>query len=246
MLLLLGIGFLAGAITALSPCVLPVLPIVLAGGASGGRRRPYAIIAGIVASFTFFTLLAAWLLDLAGLPQDFLRNLAIAMLFVVAATLIVPPFGHLLERPLYALTRRRFGDGGGGLLLGLSLGLVFVPCAGPVLAAISVLAAERQIGGEAVLLTLSYAAGAAVPMLAIALGGRRIAAPLRSRSAILRPAAGGMIALAALGIAFGVDQRFQTSIPGYTEALQERIERNSAAKQELARVTGVRRAAATA
>jgi cytochrome c biogenesis protein CcdA/thiol-disulfide isomerase/thioredoxin len=242
-LLLLGIGFLAGAITALSPCVLPVLPIVLAGGVNGGRLRPYAIITGIVASFTLFTLVAAWLLDLAGLPQDFLRNLAIAMLFVVAATLIVPPFAHLLERPLYALTRRRFGDGGGGLLLGLSLGLVFVPCAGPVLAAISVLAAERQIGGEAVLLTLSYALGAAVPMLAIALGGRRIAAPLRSRSAILRPAAGGVIALAALAIAFGVDQRFQTSIPGYTEALQERIERNSAAKEELARVTGVRRAA---
>ncbi len=77
---------LAHAATALSPCVLPVLPIVLAGGASGGRRRPYAIIAGLVTSFTVFTLAAAWLLDLLGLPQDFLRNLAIAMLFVVAAT----------------------------------------------------------------------------------------------------------------------------------------------------------------
>ena len=84
MLLLLAIGFVAGVVTALSPCVLPVLPIVLAGGATG--RRPLAIVAGIVLSFTVFTLFAAWLLDLLGLPDDVLRNLAIALLFVVALT----------------------------------------------------------------------------------------------------------------------------------------------------------------
>ena len=76
MLLLLAIGFVAGVVTALSPCVLPVLPIVLAGGAT--VRRPLAIVAGIVLSFTVFTLFAAWLLDLLGLPEDVLRNLAIA------------------------------------------------------------------------------------------------------------------------------------------------------------------------
>ena len=61
-LLLLPIAFLAGIITAVSPCVLPVLPIVFAGGASGGRRRPYAIVAGLVTSFAVFTLFATWLL----------------------------------------------------------------------------------------------------------------------------------------------------------------------------------------
>jgi cytochrome c biogenesis protein CcdA/thiol-disulfide isomerase/thioredoxin len=238
MIVLLGVGFLAGLITALSPCVLPVLPIILAGGVSGGRRRPYAIIAGIVASFTFFTLAASALLDLAGLPQDFLRNLAIVMLFVVAAVLILPRFGQLLERPLYFLTRRRAGDAAGGLVLGLSLGLVFVPCAGPVLAAISVLAAEREIGAEAIVLTLSYALGAAVPMLAIALGGRRVSGPLRSRARFLRPASGVLIAAAALAIAFGLDQRFQTSVPGYTQAVQDRVERSGAAERELRRLTG--------
>jgi cytochrome c biogenesis protein CcdA/thiol-disulfide isomerase/thioredoxin len=241
MVILLGIAFLAGFITALSPCVLPVLPIVLAGGATGGRRRPYAIIAGIVASFTLFTLAAAWLLDLAGLPQDFLRNLAIAMLFVVAATLLVPRFAHLLERPLYVLTRRRAGDTGSGFVLGLSLGLVFVPCAGPVLAAITVLAAQRRIDGEGVLVTLAYAVGAAVPMLLVALGGRTVSGALRARMRVLRPAAGAVIGLAALAIAFGVDRRFQTSIPGYTEAFQERVERSAAARRELARLaTGER------
>ncbi len=107
MLVLLGIGFLAGVITAVSPCVLPVLPILLAGGAS---RRPFAIIAGLVVSFTAFTLAASSLLSALGLPQDLLRNLAIAMLFVLAATLLFPQIAFVLERPLAFMTRRRGGD----------------------------------------------------------------------------------------------------------------------------------------
>ena len=115
MVVLLVIGFLAGVITAVSPCVLPVLPIILAGGATAtGRRRPFAIIAGLVASFTAFTLAASSLLSALGLPQDFLRNLAIAMLFVLAATLLFPQIGYLLERPLAFMTRRRGGELGGG------------------------------------------------------------------------------------------------------------------------------------
>jgi cytochrome c biogenesis protein CcdA/thiol-disulfide isomerase/thioredoxin len=238
MLVLLAIGFVAGAITAISPCVLPVLPILLAGGASGGERRPYAIVAGLVASFTFFTLAAAWLLDALGLPQDVLRNLAVALLFLVAATLLFPSVAHWVERPFYPLTRLRPGDVGGGLLLGASLGLVFVPCAGPVLAAVAVLAAGRQVGGEVVLLTLAYALGAALPMLAIALFGRRAADALRPRIAWLRPALGAIVGLTALAIAFGLDKPFQTSVPGYTEALQERIERSARADEELGRLTG--------
>ena len=180
MLVLIGIGFLAGVITAISPCVLPVLPIVLAGGATGSGRRPLAIVAGLVASFTAFTLSAAALLDALGLPQDTLRDAAIALLFVLAATLLVPQLGILLERPFAFLTRRRGGELGGGFLLGVSLGLVFVPCAGPVLATITVLAAERQVGLDAVLLTLAYSIGAAVVLLAVALGGQRVSRRLRA------------------------------------------------------------------
>src|SRR6266508_2775257 len=105
MLVLLGIGFLAGIVTAVSPCVLPVLPILLAGGASG--RKPLRIVAGLVGSFTVFTLFAAWLLDRLGLPGDFLRNLAIATLFLLAFTLLVPQAAVLLGRPLARLTRLR-------------------------------------------------------------------------------------------------------------------------------------------
>jgi cytochrome c biogenesis protein CcdA len=95
-LVLIAVGFAAGLITALSPCVLPVLPILLAGGATGGRRRPYAIVAGLIASFTAFTLAGVWLLDALGLPKDLLRNIALVLLFVVAASLLVPRLGLLL------------------------------------------------------------------------------------------------------------------------------------------------------
>jgi len=244
MLVLLGVGFVAGLVTALSPCVLPVLPIVLAGGASG--RRPVAIIAGLVGSFTLFTLTAGWLLDRLDLPQDLLRNVAIALLFVVAATLLVPQLGDLAARPLERLARRPAGDLGGGVLLGASLGLVFVPCAGPVLAAITVLVAKSNVGIDGVLLTLAYALGAAVPLLAIAFAGRGVAGKLRSQAELVRRTAGVVILCTAIAIAFGLDQRLQTFIPGYTQAVQDRVEKSSRAAAQLRKLTGARELTATA
>ena len=238
MLILVAIGFVAGIVTALSPCVLPVLPIVLAGGATG--RRPLAIIAGIVVSFTVFTLFAAWLLDLLGLPQDVLRNLAIALLLLMALSLLIPKVGELLARPLQALSRRGSGDYGGGFLLGASLGLVFVPCAGPVLAAMTVIAAKRDVGLDGVVLTLAYALGAALPMLAIAFAGKRAATRLRAHATLVRRTAGVFVLVAVAAIALGVDQDLQTRIPGYTQAVQERIERSAAAQRELRELTGSR------
>jgi cytochrome c biogenesis protein CcdA/thiol-disulfide isomerase/thioredoxin len=229
-LLLLAIGLLAGAITAFSPCVLPVLPILLAGGASGGRRRPYAIVAGLVASFTLFTLFAQWLLGRLGLPQDTLRNAALVLLFLLAATLLVPPLGTLLERPFLPLTRRRGGDLGGGFLLGASLGLVFVPCAGPVLAAVTVVAATQRVDGRTAALTVAYAVGAAVPMLGIALGGRSVAGRIRASALRIRLAAGVLIAATAVVLALGLDTRFQTALPGYTDALQAKVEGKATAQ----------------
>jgi len=243
MLILLAIGFVAGIVTALSPCVLPVLPIVLAGGATG--RRPLAIIAGIVVSFTVFTLFAAWLLDLLGLPQDVLRNLAIALLLLMALSLLVPKAGELLARPLQALSRRGSGDHGGGFLLGASLGLVFVPCAGPVLAAMTVIAARRDVGFDGVVLTLAYALGAALPMLAIAFAGRTAATRLHAHAMLVRRMAGAFVLVAVVAMALGIDQELQTKIPGYTQAVQERIERSSTAQRELRELTGARAPQAT-
>jgi cytochrome c biogenesis protein CcdA/thiol-disulfide isomerase/thioredoxin len=238
---LIVIGMLAGAITAVSPCVLPVLPILLAGSATGPPRRPYAIVAGLVASFTVFTLFAASLLDALGLPEDFLRNLALVLLFVLAATLVVPRLGELVSRPLSRLVRGPGGDLGGGFLLGASLGLVFVPCAGPVLAAVAVIAAEREVGLDGFVLTVSYGAGAGLPMLAVAVAGHRALArtkPVQARAATVRRGLGIVIGAAALAIALDFDRPFQTSIPGYTAELQEQVEESASAERAIQRVTG--------
>src|SRR5215213_5809626 len=236
MALLLGIAFAAGLVTALSPCVLPVLPVLLAGGAAGGTRRPYAIVAGLVLSFTVFTITAAALLDALGLPQDLLRDIAVGLLVLAGVAVAIPPVGDLIQRPFLALTRRRPGDLGGGLVLGMALGLVFVPCAGPVLAAITVLAASRDFGPDTFALTAAYAAGAAIPMLGIAVAGRRVTGALGGR--YLRPALGAIVVAAALAIGFDVTRPLQTFLPGYTEAVQNRVERRADAQQELSRLTG--------
>src|SRR5512133_3603025 len=246
MLVLIGIGLAAGFITAISPCVLPVLPIIFAGGATGGRRKPFAIIAGLVLSFSAFTLFGVWLLRKLGLPEDVLRNIAIGLLFLVAATLLFPKVEEIVQRPLLRLTRRPSGDLGGGFLLGVSLGLVFVPCAGPVLAAITVVAANNHVGWRALVLTTAYAVGAAVPMLLIALGGRGIAARLREQGARLRVASGVVIGAVALGIALNADARFQTALPGYTQALQKHIEESTTAQRQLAKLRGGKEVAESA
>ena len=242
MLLLLGIAFLAGVITAISPCVLPVLPILLAGGASSANRlRPYAIIGGLVVSFTTFTLAGGALLSALGLPEDLLRNIAVAALLVLAVTLIWPRLGWLLERPFLFLTRRRPNADSNGLVLGVSLGLVFVPCAGPVLAAVTALAATGMVGVRAVLVTGAYALGAGLPMLAVAFGGQRLAGGLRlvrTHAATTRRVAGVVVGATALAIAFGVDTRFTTSLPGYTQALQKRVEQNGSAERALGDLRG--------
>ena len=234
-ILLLGVAVGAGVITAIAPCVYPVLPILFAGG---GSRRPLPIIAGLVASFATFTLFATWILKQLGLPQDFLRNLAIALLFVLAATLVFPPVARWLERPFYFLTRRQ--PRGSGFLLGASLGLVFVPCAGPVLTAITASAASVQFGWRTILLTAFYALGAGAPMLAIAYLGEGVTRRLRTSAPHLRPALGIAMALAALAIVFNVDQKLQTWVPNYTDALQDKVERNSVARAELAKLRHVK------
>jgi cytochrome c biogenesis protein CcdA/thiol-disulfide isomerase/thioredoxin len=235
-LVLLGIALLAGVVTAISPCVLPVLPILLAGGATG--RKPLRIVAGLVASFTVFTLFATWLLDQAGLPQDTLRNLAIALLLVVAATLIVPGAAAVLERPLAIFSRLRPKNAGGGFFLGATMGLVFVPCAGPVLAAITVAAARNEVGWRTAAIALTYGVGAGIPMLAIAAGGRSVSARLRSSADRLRFTAGALMALVALALVFHVDDGLARYTPGYTSFLQSKVEKSKTAERELAKLRG--------
>ncbi len=233
MLLLLPIAFGAGLVTALTPCILPVLPIVLAGGGAGGRRRPYAIVAGLVTTFTALTLAATSILDALHLGANALRDIAVAALIVLAATLVIPRFGELLERPFAFLTRRRAGDLGGGFLLGASLGIVFVPCAGPVFGVVSTNAALHHIGTTTVFVTLCYALGAAIPMLLLAAGGRTVVARVRANAPIVRAALGVVMIVGAIAIYEGWETSLQTKIPSFAASVQNAIENNGYAKRQL-------------
>ena len=231
----IGLAFVAGLITAISPCVLPVLPIVLAGGASGGRRRPYAIIAGLAVCFLVSILFATWILDQLGLPDDLLRNISIALLFVIAATLIFPQVGVWIERPLSRLSRRPSSDLGGGFLLGCALGFVFVPCGGPAIAFVTSSAASTDFGLKTFAVALAYTVGACIVLLAIALGGQRASGRIRAGVERFRVAFGVIIAAAAFALVFNLDTKLQTWLPGWTDVLQRNTEASSSGRDAFAR-----------
>ncbi len=198
MALLILFGFVAGIGTALSPCVLPVLPIALSAGATGGRRRPVGIVVGLAVSFTFATVALVYLLDAIGLPDDLLRTLAIVVLAAFGAVLLVPPLAARVEGGLSRAGSRlggprSAGDGfGSGLLVGASLGLVYAPCAGPVLAGVITVSAAQPFAAGRLAVALAYGVGSAFALYALMLGGRRLVAPLRRRGNVLQPAMGAV------------------------------------------------------
>src|SRR3954454_4042931 len=120
MVLLALFALIAGAATAVSPCVLPVLPVVLSAGATGGRRRPLGIVSGLTLSFTFATVALVYVIDALGLPDDLLRMVAIVVLLLFGATLVVPQLASRVEAWLtrFAPQAHR-GDENGGFWSGL-------------------------------------------------------------------------------------------------------------------------------
>ena len=211
MLVLVTFAVLAGAGTALSPCALPVLPALLSAGSVGGRRRPLGVVLGLSITFTVTIVGLANVVDGVGLGNDPLRDVAIAVLFVFGLALLVPDVAARLEAPLSRLARfgpRNIGDGfGSGLLVGGALGFVYTPCASPILAAvISVSAAS----GKTIAIALAYAAGSAVVLLALALGGRRVFDRVRraGRGPMLQRVLGAIMILTAVAIVTNLDVNF--------------------------------------
>jgi cytochrome c biogenesis protein CcdA/thiol-disulfide isomerase/thioredoxin len=233
------LAFVAGLITAISPCVFPVLPIVLGSGVGGTRRRPYAIVAGLATTFFVSILFASWVLDALGLPKDLVRNVSIGLLFLFAATLLVPQLGLLIEKPLTRMSRRPSSDLGGGFLLGCALGFVFAPCAGPALAFVTSSAAARDFGPKTIGVALAYTFGASLVMLGVVLGGQRLASRLRGSVERLRVAFGIVLVAAALGLVFDLDRKIQTWFPDYTSALQDQTEKSSAGITSYERIKNV-------
>jgi len=239
MVLAIVFAFVAGLITAVSPCVLPVLPIVLGGGVVDRRRRPSAIIAGLASCFLVSILFAAWVLGKLGLPNDLLRNISIGLLFALALTLIVPRVGVLVERPLSRLSRGPSSDLGGGFLLGCALGFVFVPCGGPAIGFVTASAATSDFGSKTIAVALAYTVGVSLVLLAIAIGGRRVSKGLRMGVERLRTVFGVVLAGAALALVFNLDVKLQTRLPNWTNFLQNHTEASASGKDAFKRGTNL-------
>jgi cytochrome c biogenesis protein CcdA/thiol-disulfide isomerase/thioredoxin len=211
MLVLVTFAVLAGAGTALSPCALPVLPALLSAGGVGGRRRPLGIVLGLSITFTVTVVGLANVVDGVGLGNDPLRDVAVVVLLVFGLALLMPDVAARLEAPLSRLARfgpRSTGDGFlSGMLVGGALGFVYTPCASPILAAvISVSAAS----GKTIVIGLAYAAGSALVLLALALGGRRVFDRVRraGRGPMLQRVLGTIMILTAVAIITNLDVNF--------------------------------------
>ena len=250
---LLPIAFFAGMIAGVSPCILPVLPVAFvawtspvgeeASAARLRRRRAVAVVLGLVASFSVVTLVGSEILSALGLPLDFLRDAGLVVLVLIGLGLLIPRLGVLMERPFVRLARGAPTGSSSGFVLGLALGAVFVPCAGPVLAAISVLGATHHVSFFTVLVTLCFSAGAAVPLLAIALAGERMVERnqrLKAAARRFRPVAGAVLIAIAIALNFNLANDLQTLIPGYTSALQNSVEGNSFTLHQLQSLKGTK------
>ena len=292
---LIAIGFVAGVVAGISPCILPVLPIILAVGATApsdevaappeatnvaevhlspppattgdgvstlvrtadtgeatgispkgtgwrAQRRPVSVVAGLVVSFSLLILIGSEILSALGLPQGFWREVGIVLLVVIGVGFLVPPLSSLLERPFARLTAHHQPDGtAGGFVTGLALGLLFVPCAGPILAAITVAGSSHKVGWTAVFLTIAFAGGAAVPLLVVAVAGGQLTQRtklLRRHAPWVRRISGVVILVMALAIWLNTFSGLQRDVPGYTSALQNKIEGGSTVRTQLNAISG--------
>ena len=246
MVLLVLFALLAGAGTALSPCVLPVLPAVLSAGVTGGQRRPLGVALGLALSFTFATVALVYVIDALGLPNDLTRDIAIATLLVFGVLLCVQPLADRLEAWISRVVpkpERGRGEGfGSGLVLGASLGLVYAPCAGPILAGVITVSAAQDFTVGKLAVALAYSLGSSLVLYALMLGGRRITGRLGALRGRIQVAMGVvMIAVAAVMIA-DLDVRFENAIARHLpQALVDptsRIESSSAISSGIADLRG--------
>ncbi|MCR4326666.1 MAG: cytochrome c biogenesis protein DipZ [Candidatus Roizmanbacteria bacterium] len=245
MMLLIAFAFMAGVVTILSPCILPILPIILSSSVdTTGKQRPLGVVTGFVLSFTFFTLFLSTLVRLIGIPADSMRLVSIVVLMVFGMTLFIPRMQVMMERLMgffvrFAPSARTKHGFWGGFVIGLSLGLLWTPCVGPILASVITLAISGTVTGQAIIITLAYSLGTAIPMFLIITSGSTALQKipwLVSRASAIQKAFGVVMVITAIGILFNVDRQFQTYIlqtfPQYGVGLTQ-FENSPAVKEKL-------------
>ncbi|NOZ58238.1 MAG: cytochrome c biogenesis protein CcdA [Euryarchaeota archaeon] len=220
------IAFLAGVLSITSPCVLPLIPVVLAGSA-GSKLRPLIIVAGMSITFTALGVLTAVFREALGSLLAELRTLGIVIIILLGALLASERLAGYFA--LYSgRLLGRFGTGAGGeghlgaLLLGISLGVVWIPCVGPVLGVVLMLVTKDVVTGGISL--FAYSAGLALPMLAVAYLGKLASARLTrfaGYAVYAKKAAGWVLILAGVAFLLNLDRTFQAMLAPYVPELED-------------------------
>jgi len=230
MLILISFAFLSGIVTILSPCILPVLPIVLSGSV-GGKRRPLGVITGFIVSFSIFTLLLTAFVRFLNIPADSLRVVAVILLILFGLIMVIPKLTTAFEVFASRLTgrsqKKKTASGfTGGVLVGFSLGLVWTPCVGPIMASVISLAITQSVDSGSVFIILAYSLGTSIPMLAIMLGGRSLIKRfprLSGNSGKIQKVFGVLMIVMGISISVGADRKFQSIVldlfPNYGSGL---------------------------
>ncbi len=246
----MAFAFVAGAATALSPCVLPVLPVALSAGLTGGRRRPLGVVTGLALSFTFATVALVYVIDALGLPDGLLRTVAIVVLLGFGLSLMVPAVAARLEAWIGRLAPKspaggRDGGFGSGLLVGMSLGLVYAPCAGPILAGVITASASQPFTAGRLAVAFSYGVGSALALYALMSGGRRLTQRLSRHAGRFQFGMGALMVAVAVLMFGDYDTRFQTAIaddlPAFLVNPSKSLEESASTRERLASLRGKRR-----
>jgi len=220
----LGLAFLAGILSTLSPCVLPILPVVLGAAASEHRFGPAALAAGLALSFVVLGLFVATIGFSIGLDGGVFRAAAAVLMVAIGSALILPGFQARLAlagAPVANWTERRFSGFStrglrGQLAVGILLGVVWSPCVGPTLGAASVLAAQGTDVPQVAGTMLLFGVGAATPLLLLGMLSREVL--VRTRKQLLaagqgvQAGLGVLLVLIGLAILTGFDKRIETGL----------------------------------
>ena len=245
MIVLLLFAFISGLITIFAPCIWPLLPIILSSTSTGGNRKPLGITLGIMVSFALFTLTISSIVKIIPFDPEILRLFAVIVIGFLGLSLAIPQLSHLLEGYVSRLSgkfggTKSHGDGfTGGFITGLSLGLVWTPCAGPILATIATLAATQALNFQVILVTFVYVIGVGIPLFIFATVGRVLFT--RSRfinqyTGRIQQVFGVIMILTAISIFTGYDRTLQAKLldafPGYAQFVVD-LESNKDVKDQL-------------
>ena len=246
MVVLLLFAFIAGAGTAITPCVLPVLPALLSASAAGGRRRPLGIVLGLSVTFTIAIVALAQLVKGVGLAAGAARTLAIVVLLIFGAILLIPELAERVQAPLSRLARfgpKTRGDGFlSGLAVGGALGFVCAPCAGPILAAVTSVSASSGATTKVVAVALAYAVGLSTVLLLYGLGGRAVLDRIKrhTKGHVVERSLGAVLIITGVVMLTNLDVRFEealakdTSLPAFLVDPTRSLENSNAVQNRLA------------